>query len=405
MESIKKVLSVDKLAADMRLGENIYDTDGKVLLADGIILKKPYIARIKELKVAKVKVYFDERIKQIVDETEFEELPETILPEDLALEGTMSNLDSFDFDGSAIYGNNVILNSITIENIVEQSRETVKASFIKFRFEESLNPELLLKAITQIVERILESEDVLIHLVKIRNTDDYLFNHSVNVSVLSIVVGISMGLNREQLITLGMGAILHDIGKLMVPLHILNKPDDLTASEFDEVKKHTLWGFNIAKELKYVNEEIADVILNHHERVDGLGYPYGRKKKDISLYAKIVSVADVFDAITSDRVYRDRIDPYSAVEFIISDTEKSFDEEVVRIFLKIVGYYPIGLNVVLNNGIHGIIMKKNFKKPTLKVLFDEDRKPVDGYYEVDLYKNPTMYINDFKFHKKFNERS
>lgn len=368
MKQIRKEVLTEKLVEGMILGTSIHDETGNILLSEGLKLTSTTIERIEKLNINTVPVLF--------------EVEDFIKP---SLE------QPHNFDRSSI------------EQTIYETRLIMEKSLRKFQFNELVEFEKLKAVVNQLLSDILSRDFVTVNLTKIKNTDAYLLEHSVNVCLLSMVTGIYLGYGKSELINLGLGALLHDIGKMFIPDEIINKPSKLTLDEFNIVKNHTTFGGEAAKKIHGLALESIEVILYHHERIDGKGYPMGVATEEIPEFAKIVSVADVFDAITSDRVYRDRIDAYTAVEFIIGETGTKFDRSVVRVFLKLVGYYPIGLRVALNSGEQGIIKKKNKKKPVVRILLDEHTRPVAGYYEVDLNKNPSVLIDDFKLKGEFNK--
>ena len=375
MKLIRKKIFSGELLAGMRLGQNIFDESGKILLAEGTLLRDSMVERIQKFDFDTILIFVEE------------------LEDPNSFEAYKYDEDSDDDE----------VNDDEIEELVYETRIIMSESLKKFHFNEIAEFDKIMVIVSQLIDEILSNEFVTINLVKIKNTDSYLLEHSVNVCLLSIITGIYLSYGKSDLIKLGLGALLHDIGKTQIPYNIVNKPEKLTIEEFNIMKKHTEFGYLILSKTKLISKESIDVILYHHERVDGAGYPKGICGDEIPEFSKIVSLSDVFDATTSDRVYRDRIDPYTAVEYILGETDKKFDKRIVRIFLKLIGYYPVGLRVTLNSGEQGIVKKKNNKKPVVRVLLDENRRPVEGYYEIDLNKNPSVSINSFNMGKDLNE--
>jgi len=367
MKQIRKEVLVHELTEGMILGTSIHDELGNVLLSEGLQLTATTIERIDKLNISNVPILF--------------EIDEFIKPK--------LELESVD--------------EVSIEETIYETRVIMDKSLKKFQFNELLEFEKLKAVVNQLIGEILSKDFVTVNLTKIKNTDAYLLEHSVNVCLLSMVTGIYLGYGKDELIDLGLGGLLHDVGKMFIPDEILNKPSKLSADEFDIVKNHTTFGGEVGKKINGLSKESIEIILYHHERIDGKGYPFALVGNDIPIFARITSVADVFDAITSNRIYRDSIDAYTAVEFIIGEAGTKFDRDVVKVFLKLVGHYPIGLRVSLNSGEHGIIKKKNRKKPVVRILLDDKARPVPGYYEVDLKKNPSVMIDDFKLKGEFHK--
>ncbi|WP_414732150.1 HD-GYP domain-containing protein [Acetobacterium carbinolicum] len=233
-----------------------------------------------------------------------------------------------------------------------------------------------------IVDAILKSKEMMLNMVDLKVFDDYTYFHSVNVAVLSIGLGTALGLDKTDLCNLGFGALLHDIGKVFVPKYILHKQGPLTDSEFTEMKKHSYLGFEYLTN-EYVGSVGAQTgILDHHEKFSGGGYPNNAKGEEISLYGRIISIADVYDALTSDRPYRKGLLPSEAIEYIMGGTESLFDPDLVSLFVRKIAPYPIGTSVKLSNGMTGVVTD-NFEsycmRPNIRVFKngDENVKPFD----------------------------
>jgi len=231
------------------------------------------------------------------------------------------------------------------------------------------------KALVQgLTENIIQNPTALIWLTNLRNRDEYTAIHSLNVCVLSLFFGRSLGLNHDQLQDLGTGALLHDIGKIKVPLEVLNKPGSLTQEEFVVMKKHTMYGYELFRDKEEISQASMNVIKNHHERLDGKGYPHGLAESQLDQYSKMVTIVDVFDAITSNRVYHNEITPYNALNRIYSEKEDIFDRKLVEQFIKYMGVYPIGSVVELSTGQVGLVSSFNEKRhlyPTVLLIMDE----------------------------------
>ena len=213
--------------------------------------------------------------------------------------------------------------------------------------------------VEQVVRELSGRKDVLLYLSEIRIKSEYLFLHSVNVGLFSIVIGKAMGLSEDELCILGMGGLLHDLGKTLIAHEVINKQGALTTQEFNIVKEHAVIGYDILKKDTQVDERIMAVALQHHERYDGRGYPHGLAGMQIHPLARIVAVADVYDALTTDRVYRLRITPYEAIEIITSGEKVHFDCEVISKFKAITVPYHIGNLVKLDNGLCASVLRLN----------------------------------------------
>ena len=227
--------------------------------------------------------------------------------------------------------------------------------------------------------------------------EDFLYAHSVNASILATNLGLAYGLGRADLISLCMSALVHDIGYLKVPRDIINKPAKLTREEFDLVKKHTIYGVELLSKIEGIPESASEVVHQHHEKVDGSGYPNGKRGDEISRFSKIVAIAEVYEAITHPRPYRkEKIIPYQAVKTIVQKERDTFEPEFVKIFLNSVSPYPPGSFILLNNGVIGRVYGVNKGlplRPVVEIFFDSDGRPPEKPTRIDLSKSPAINID------------
>ena len=218
---------------------------------------------------------------------------------------------------------------------------------------------------------------------------------AINCMILSTVIGINMKMPNHRLMQLATGAMLHDIGMMKIPDSILDKQAELSDQEMQALQTHPLYSYTIiTKELRYP-EEIGLISLQHHERWDGKGYPRKLKGKGISLPARIVSVADAFEAMIQDRPYRNSMIGYTAMRQILNDNSRRFDPEVLKIFIKSMGIYPIGSIVVLNNGSIGRVIKIHSSaplRPGLLLLINENGVKMREEKHIDLLKEKDFFI-------------
>lgn len=225
--------------------------------------------------------------------------------------------------------------------------------------------------IKNIVDEILLNNNVMINIIDLKTYDDYTYSHSINVAILSTVIGAVLGLNKVSLFELAMGAVLHDMGKMFVDKSILNKPDKLNSDEFEEIKKHSELGFNFLSQNSSITHNSKITILHHHESYDGSGYPNGLSGDDIHLFGRIVCVADVYDALISDRPYRNAMLPSDAIEYIMAGYNTKFDPEIVDALIKKVAPYPIGTCLKLSTGDVAIVVKNKQSsslRPIVKII-------------------------------------
>ncbi len=231
--------------------------------------------------------------------------------------------------------------------------------------------------IRKIVDEILLNNNVMINIIDLKTYDDYTYSHSLNVAILSTVIGAVLGLKKETLYELAMGAVLHDMGKMFVDKKILNKPDRLNADEFEEIKKHSKLGFNFLSQNSSITHNSKITILQHHEAYDGSGYPNGLAGDEIHLFGRIVCVADVYDALISDRPYRNAMLPSDALEYIMAGYNTKFDPKIVDAMIKKVAPYPIGTCVKLSTGDIAIVVKNKQSsslRPVVKIIDNSNVK-------------------------------
>ncbi|KMT22740.1 HD-GYP domain-containing protein [Clostridium cylindrosporum] len=235
-----------------------------------------------------------------------------------------------------------------------------------------------------------------IHLTELKTYDNYTFMHCLNSAVIGLYFGLEKGFTKNMLVDLGIGTILHDIGKMRIPHNILNKDGKLTDEEFQEMKRHPEYGYEILQKVDRISERAKSIVLQHHERIDGTGYPYAVKGDKISAYAKIACISDVYDALISDRVYRKGFPANEAYEIIMMNSGKLLDEELVKIFQKNFSMYPLGIEVMLNNGLKGFVIghNKGFPdRPIVRLVTNGSGEKISPV-EVDLLKYLNISITD-----------
>ena len=225
--------------------------------------------------------------------------------------------------------------------------------------------------VDKLVETVLSKESGMVHISDLRSYDEYTYHHSLSVAVLSIAIGQEMGLSAGDLQQLGQCAIMHDIGKVMTPIEIINKPSKLTPEEFDIIREHAENGSKYLQHEGIGNALIWNVVSSHHEKINGTGYPKGLERNEIPLFSRIIAVADVYDALTSYRSYRKPMAPAVALEMIMSDIGTAFDYEVVSAFTRKIELYPINTVIELSNKRTGIVVNNHyFMRPVIKMLDD-----------------------------------
>lgn len=223
-----------------------------------------------------------------------------------------------------------------------------------------------------IVDEIRECESIVIETMRISSYDNYTYTHSINVDIYSVILGIALGMPDDELKKLSQAALLHDIGKTCLPVELLNKPGKLTPEEYEEVQKHSRYGYNLLKNNPDISSVTRNAILSHHENEDGTGYPRNLPAEKIHKFAKIIHIADVYDALTTKRVYKDAMNPADALEYLMSQAECLFNKDMVATFMQYIAPYPLGVTVELSNGKQAVVVQTNremLSRPKVR-LFD-----------------------------------
>ncbi|MDN5363768.1 MAG: hypothetical protein PWQ91_829 [Eubacteriales bacterium] len=344
-----------QLKPGMKLAQPVYNADGVLLLAQGTELSKQEIERLLSYGVRWVYI------------------------------------EGYDTPGELI-----------VDIISQQTRTDAIRTLKNLIFavaKKELVPggyrEILDKVVEKILGELRESRDKCVKMLDIRTLDSYTYALSVNVCLLSLLVGLAMNFTEEELKVLGLAALLHDIGKMMVPKEILEKEAPLDEEEREEVEQHPYFGYRLVLEDPQMNPVIAEIIYQHHERYDGSGYPRGLKGKEILLPASIVGIADVYDALTSNRPFRQPLLPHEAVEYLYASGNRFFPIEVVKIFLRHVAVYPLGTVVRLSNGEKGVVTAINPDlpaKPVVRIITDSRGKKPRATLVRDLARIPNVTI-------------
>jgi putative nucleotidyltransferase with HDIG domain len=259
-------------------------------------------------------------------------------------------------------------------SIVAKSRDAVSSMFHEARMGRAIDAENAEPLVEEITQSVMRNPDALIGLARLKSKDDYTYMHSVAVCALMVALSRQLGLDTAQTREAGLAGLLHDIGKMAVPQDILSKPGILTDDEFVSIKAHPAAGHRILSEGKGVGAAALDVCLHHHEKIDGSGYPYGLLDHQISLYARMGAVCDVYDAITSNRPYKEGWCPAESLRKMSEWAGgKHFDEKVFQDFVKSIGIYPIGTLVRLDSGRLGVVVMqqpgKSLLTPQVRVFF------------------------------------
>lgn len=268
-------------------------------------------------------------------------------------------------------------NLINARNARDKTRSYIDSMLSEAKMGRVVNTQKAKELVAELANNIASSLDASMWLTQLKNRDEYTAIHSLNVCVLSLTFGKALKLPKDQLHELGLGALLHDVGKMLVPLNILNKPGKLTDEEFEKMKEHPVLGFKLVSKDKNLSKDVLAIIRGHHERISGNGYPDKLTESNISLFTKIVSITDVYDAVTSDRVYHDGMTPHDAMQRLYEWMPGNFDAELMQKFIRTLGIYPIGSVVELKTGHIGLVVKLNENhrmKPVVMLVMNRNKE-------------------------------
>lgn len=271
--------------------------------------------------------------------------------------------------------------------VVQQSRDAVAKMFGDARMGRIADASAAMPIVDEIATSVLRNSDALISLVRLKQADDYTYMHSVAVCAMMVALAKQLKKPEARIRDLGLAGLLHDIGKMAIPVDILNKPGKLTDTEFFHVKQHPSAGYAMLKETKNIPAIVLDVCLHHHERFDGQGYPARQKGEEISLAARMGAICDVYDAITSNRPYKQGWSPaISLQKMALWTKEGHFDQKVFAAFVKCVGIYPVGTLVKLKSNRLGIVISndKSLLRPIVKIFFSATSNSYISPQKIDL---------------------
>ncbi|MBI5886203.1 MAG: HD-GYP domain-containing protein [Deltaproteobacteria bacterium] len=247
--------------------------------------------------------------------------------------------------------------------------------------------------IDELSESVLTDQNAIIGLTMIKNYDNYLFNHSVNVSIIAISLAKAMNLESDELHAVGIGALLHDIGKTGVAENIIRKPGGLSSEEWEKIKEHPLLGSNIIKRMEGLHEIVGKLIYEHHIRYDHSGYPQSTIK--LHPLTQIITISDAYDALTTLRVYQQPHTPVEAVKVMQNFSGRHFNPDILNVFVSMIGAFPVGTLVRLSTNEVGVVTAVNKDaqdRPTLKAVYGPDGTALPDPVEVDLVKTTGKSI-------------
>lgn len=241
-------------------------------------------------------------------------------------------------------------------------------------YNEKINLNQVEIVIQNILDEVATQDGFFSVINELKSEDEYTYLHSIETSIYSVITGKRLNLSDERLKKLGVGSLLHDIGKIRTPKDVLLKKGKLSEEEFSQIKRHPTDGREILMGSGILDDDILDIVSQHHEKINGSGYPLGLNGDSMNMLSKIVAVSDIYDALTTDRVYRAKLKKYEVIEYLYCLVNTELDIDVVSSFSKVIKIYPIGSKVVLNTGETGEIIGLNEDfplRPIVKILNEE----------------------------------
>ncbi|MVX65401.1 HD domain-containing protein [Clostridium chromiireducens] len=358
-----RLVPIECVKPNSIIGKTLYDSDGRVLVREGVTLSEGVISKIKNINILSI---------YIIDEYSSEEIEDIIKPE-LRQKAIITIKEAFSN-----------INRLTVAD--------------KFSKKETVYFENIENMAENLIENILSNRNILLSLVDIRSMDNYIYSHSVNVAVISLIIGITLKLPKKQLQHLCIGALLHDVGKSFIPKEILMKEEELTPEETLILKQHSTLGYKYLSDSYNLSAHSKVIALQHHERCDGLGYPNGLTNSEINILSKIVSIANAYDELSSGRPNKKAMFPSDVLEYLMSNAGKIFDYDIVITFCKIVIPFSKGTLVELSTGDIAVVQETlpNFPlRPIVKILRSTDSNMINK--EVNLIDEISTVITSIKY--------
>ena len=354
-------LNTNQLQPGMLLAEDIYTPKGLLLIPAETLIDEKHLFRIRLYQLPSIVIYEDDAIQNFKETTSNEKKPVNI---------SYKKAQNF--------------SEFKEEYIIQQALTEQKLNDILLG--EDVDETELYNISTTLIKSLRTKSDLFNYLYHLRNEDDYTFTHSLNTAMLANIFGVWLGLSDQEIKDLTISGFLHDIGKLNISPDILNKPGKLTESEFNSIKKHTNFGYDIIRDHQ-LSEAIKNGVLLHHEKIDGSGYPLGLKDTQIPLFAKIIGIVDIYDAMTSKRSYHDKYSPFKVIQMFEQESYGLLDTNLLFVFLENIAHHYLGKDVLLSTGERARIVFIHNQSPSRPIIQINDRM-------VDLMFEPSITIDE-----------
>ncbi len=296
---------------------------------------------------------------------------------------SLSHLDSSSFEGKTPIHQELK----EARKVHEEAKIVIRQVMQDLRMGRNIESDKVKRVVQRMTESILRNPDALASLTRLKGYDEYTFVHSINVCILCLALGRHLNLERESLEKIGIGALLHDVGKMKIPGSILRKPGKLTEAEFAEIKKHPIYSVDVLEKTEGLAQESKLIALQHHERYSGHGYPLGLQGEQIGQFGQMAAIADVYDALTTNRCYKRATTPYEALQQMYLSAKRDFNPLLLERFICCMGIYPIGTLVQLDTQEIGVVYSVNHQhllRPQVLLIFKNPKEKYSKPLLVDL---------------------
>lgn len=349
-----RIISIDSIKGNELLAKDILNHSSSILMAAGTVVKKEYIHRLRDLNIDFI--YVEDDLAQGVNLTDSLEIL-----------------------------------------IKEQCLEAVRGILLKYSYHNENELEDIIPVADEIIYDVMSEPEVMYNLSSIRNKSESTYSHSLNVCALSVIIAMKLKIPKKKIRDIAIGCLLHDIGYTYISMdYNCLKIDSCSEKELKEIKKHIIYGYSAIEKMDWLSAISKEIIISHHERLDGSGYPFHLKGDKIKIGSKIAAVCDEFDS----RVYGNLVEKmkvHDAIDLIVSQAETKFDFNVVNAFVASVAAYPTGALVITNQEEIGIVLRQNAKCPTrpvIRIIQDKEGRKPSLWVEKDLTRELTLFIKD-----------